>query len=227
MNIHSLPHRERKTNWLIIIIEIIGVYLDIYKIYVQNIDFIHVTAHSKHSDLWCYYLSSPRKNTEVIQNNVTNKINFFSTGNVNIYRTFECLVTREQCQQNIWVRGTGNLSGLQRAMDMWRGLLWRRRRPASQMKRRRTSYESRHGWARRRQTMRRQPRGWPLHGGRHREVQTWRRQRGDARIQTRNTKQHDFNVSSWLTSQTTHKFVFQSGLYAHLMFAADDKHPNL
>jgi len=101
-------------------------------------------------------------------------------------------------------------------MDMWRGLLWRRRRPASQMKWRRTSYESRHGWARRRQTMRRQPRGWPLHGGRHREVQTWRRQRGDARIQTRNTKQHDFNVSGWLTSQTTHKFVLQSGLYAHL-----------
>ena len=111
-------------------------------------------------------------------------------------------------------------------MDMWRGLLWRRR-PASQMKRRRTSDESRHGWARRRQTMRRQPRGWPLYGGRHSEVQTWRRQRGDARIQTRNTKQHDFNISGWLKSQTKHKFVFESGVYARLMFAAFDKHTRL
>lgn len=68
--------------------------------------------------------------------------------------------------------------------------------------------------------MRRQPRGWPLHGGRHREVQTWRRQRGDARIQTRNTKQHDFNISGWLMSQTTYKFVFESGQYERLILAA-------
>jgi len=44
--------------------------------YVQNTDFIRVRAYSKHSNLWSYYLSSLRKSTEVIQNNVTKKIKF-------------------------------------------------------------------------------------------------------------------------------------------------------
>jgi len=44
--------------------------------YVQNTYFIYVTAYSKHSNLWSCYLSSFRKNTEVIQNNVRNKIKF-------------------------------------------------------------------------------------------------------------------------------------------------------
>ena len=80
MDIHSLTHREKvsiiKINGLTIFIEIIGVYLDIHKMYVQNTYFIYVTAYSKHSNLWSCYLSSFRKNTEVIQNNVRNKIKF-------------------------------------------------------------------------------------------------------------------------------------------------------